>query len=74
MVGLGFLTLGGSILFFASFTFLNGKIKFIDISKKILKFINLREFTKYKNIKPTKIKDITDLNKLVRLKIKTKSI
>ena len=54
--------------------FLNGKIKFIDISKKILKFINLREFTKYKNIKPTKIKDITDLNKLVRLKIKTKSI
>ena len=54
--------------------FLKGKIKFIDISKKILKLINLREFTKYKKVKPTKIKDITNLNKLVRLKIKTKSI
>ena len=54
--------------------FLDGKIKFVDISKKILKLINLREFTKYKNIKPTKIKDIINLNKLVRLKIKTKSI
>ena len=54
--------------------FLNGKIKFIDISKKILKLIKLREFSKYKNIKPTKIKDITNLDKLVRLKIKAKSI
>ncbi len=54
--------------------FLNGKIKFNDISKKILKLINLREFSKYKNIKPTKIKDITNLDKLVRLKINTKSI
>ena len=54
--------------------FLNGEIKFLDISKKILKLINLREFTKYKNIRPKKIKDITNLNKLVRLKIKTKSI
>ena len=54
--------------------FLKGEIKFLDISKKILKLINLREFTKYKNIRPKKIKDITNLNKLVRLKIKTKSI
>ena len=54
--------------------FLNGKIKFIDISKKILKLIKSREFIKYKNIKPTKITDITNLDKLVRLKIKTKSI
>ena len=54
--------------------FLNGKIKYVDLSKKILKLINLREFTKYKNIKPKKIEDIIQLNKLVRLKIKTKSI
>tara|TARA_B100002019_G_scaffold200149_1_gene173473 strand:- start:1305 stop:2468 length:1164 start_codon:yes stop_codon:yes gene_type:complete len=54
--------------------FLNGKINYLDLSKKILKLINLREFTKYKNIKPTKIKDIIQLDKLVRLKIKTKSI
>ncbi len=54
--------------------FLKGQIKFVDISKKIMKLINLREFAKYKNIKPKKIKDITNLDKLVRLKIKTKSI
>ncbi len=54
--------------------FLDGRIKFNDISKKIIKFINLREFAKYKKIYPKKIHDITNLSELVRLKIKTKSI
>ena len=54
--------------------FLNGKIKFTDISKKIFKIINKKEFLKYKNIKPKKIGDIIKLDNLVRLKIKPKSI
>ena len=54
--------------------FLNGKIQFTDISKKILKIINKKEFSKYKNIKPKKIGDIIKLDNLVRLKINTKSI
>ena len=54
--------------------FLDGKLKFKDLPKKIFKIINLPEFRKYKYLTPKKIKDITDLAKLVRLKIKTKSI
>ena len=54
--------------------FLNNKIKFTDIAKKLIKFITLKEFNKYKKIKPKKIQDIIDLNKLVRLKIGLKSI
>ena len=54
--------------------FLNGKIKFTDISKKILKIINNKEFLKYKNIKPNRIEDIIKLDNLVRLKINLKSI
>ena len=54
--------------------FLNGKIKFNDISKKIFKVINNKEFLKYKNIKPKKIEDIIKLDDLVRLKINLKSI
>ncbi len=54
--------------------FLNGKIKFTDISKKIFKIINKKEFLKYKTIKPKKIGDIIKLDNLVRLKIKPKSI
>ena len=55
-------------------SFLNKKIKYKDMPKKIFKIINLREFAKYKKIYPKKIQDITNLDKLVRLKIKTKSI
>ena len=54
--------------------FLDGKIQFTDISKKILKVINNKEFLKYKNIKAKKIDDIIKLDDLVRLKIKLKSI
>ena len=54
--------------------FINGKIEFLDISKKVLKILNLKEFIKYKNIAPKKIQDILNLDQLVRLKIKTKSV
>ena len=54
--------------------FLNNKISFTDISKKFIKLINLPEFNKYKKIYPKRIQDIIDLDKLVHLKIDTKSI
>ena len=54
--------------------FLDGKIKFTDISKKIYKTINNREFLRYKNIRPGKIEDIIKLDNLVRFKINSKSI
>ena len=54
--------------------FLNGKIGFTDISKKILQIIKHKEFLKYKNKKPEKIDDIIKLDDLVRLKIKLNSI
>ncbi len=55
-------------------SFLKGEIKFTDISKKILKIIKLKEFHKYKKIEPKNVKDIIKLDKLVRLKISSKSI
>jgi 1-deoxy-D-xylulose-5-phosphate reductoisomerase len=54
--------------------FLNNKIKFTDIAKKLNKIISLREFNKYKKIRPKNIQDIINLDKLVRLKINIKSI
>ena len=54
--------------------FLNNQIKFTDIAKKLNKIISLKEFNKYKKIRPTKIQDIINLDKLVRLKINIKSI
>ena len=54
--------------------FLKDKIKFQDIAKNIIKLISLKEFVKYKKIKPKKIQDIINLDKLVRLKIASKGI
>ncbi len=54
--------------------FLRKKIKFTDISKKLMKFVKKEEFKKYKNIYPKNIHEIVKLNKYVRLKINTKSI
>jgi 1-deoxy-D-xylulose-5-phosphate reductoisomerase len=48
--------------------FLNDKIKFIDIHKKLFKIINKKIFLKFKNKYPKKIKDIVELNNYVRLK------
>ena len=49
--------------------FLNKKIKFIDIQKKLFLVIKSKEFQKYKNIKPKKVDDILKLNNYVRLKL-----
>ena len=49
--------------------FLKGKIRFFDISKNILKIINLKEFQKFKKIKPKNIQDIHILSNYVRLKV-----
>ena len=54
--------------------FLDKKIKFIDIQKKLFKFIKLKEFSKYKKIFPNNAKDIINLNNYVRLKIIKKSV
>jgi 1-deoxy-D-xylulose-5-phosphate reductoisomerase len=54
--------------------YLNKKIKFIDLIYKINKFINLKEFIKYKSIKPKKIETIEKLNRYVRFKIRKLSV
>ena len=54
--------------------FLNDKIKFIDIQKKLFKIINKTIFLKLKNKYPKKIKDIVELNNYVRLKTLENSI
>jgi len=48
--------------------FLNKKIKFLDISKKLIMIMNLNEFKKKKMIIPKNFKQISNLNKYVRLK------
>ncbi len=48
--------------------FLNKKIKFTDIQKKLSYIINKKEFLKYKNKHPKKITEIVELNNYVRLK------
>ena len=54
--------------------FLQKKISFNDISKKLFKFINNMEFKKYKKIIPKNVNQILKLNKYVRLKINPNSI
>ncbi len=54
--------------------YLDKKIKYMDISKILLKTLKLNEFTRYKKIKPKKISDIIKLDKYVRLKINSKSV
>jgi len=49
--------------------FLNKEIKFLDISKLMLKIINNKEFLKFKKITPKNIDQITYLNHYVSLKI-----
>jgi len=49
--------------------FLNKEIKFLDISKLLLKIINNKEFLKFKKIPPKNIDQITNLSQYVSLKI-----
>ena len=54
--------------------FLNKKIKFFEISKFLLMILSLKEFQKYKKMKPKSIKQIIDLNKYVSIKIESLSV
>tara|TARA_B110000967_G_scaffold178131_1_gene192711 strand:+ start:596 stop:1795 length:1200 start_codon:yes stop_codon:yes gene_type:complete len=54
--------------------FLNKRIKFLDISKVLLKILKLKEFTKYKKILPQDVAQIEQLSKYVSLKIEALSI
>ncbi len=54
--------------------FLNKKIKFIDISNKLLKLSQKKEFLIFKNKTPKKIEDIIKLANYVRLKISSMSV
>ena len=54
--------------------FLKKNINFTDITKKLLNFVNKKEFNKFKKISPRSVKQILKLNNYVRLKINPKSI
>ena len=50
--------------------FLNNRIKFTDISKKMNNILGLNEFKKYKKIKVKKVNDIMSLNEKVDNKVR----
>ena len=54
--------------------YLKDKIKYTDISKKLLSFLNNKEFLKLKRVQPKKIDEILKLNQYVRLKINSLSV
>jgi len=54
--------------------FLNNKIKFTDISNKLLKICSITEFNKFKSIKPKNIEEINNLSDYVSLKIDSMSV
>ena len=51
--------------------FLNRKIKFLDISKKLIMIMKMKEFKIFKSKKPNNLGQIISLNRYVRLKTKT---
>ena len=54
--------------------FLENKISFLNISKILIKFINNKEFKKYKSITPRNVDQIKRLSNYVSLKINSLSI
>tara|TARA_B100000900_G_scaffold412629_1_gene434825 strand:- start:195 stop:1373 length:1179 start_codon:yes stop_codon:yes gene_type:complete len=52
--------------------FLKKKIKYLNIQKELFRFIQSKEFLKYKKITPENVKDIMKLNEYVRLKLTKK--
>ena len=54
--------------------FLNGKIKFTDIHKIIIKIISSKKYLKYKKKPANNLNNIINLNKFVRLKMKSLSV
>ncbi len=53
--------------------FLDNRIKFTDISKKINIMLELKEFRRFKKLKVTKVDDIINLNNRIELKLKNMS-
>ena len=53
------------------YLFLDGKIKFLDIVKKLTYIIKIKEFNKYKFISPKNFEEIKLLNNYVRLKVQS---
>ena len=51
--------------------FLNNEIKFLDISKTLLIFVNSKEFKKYKQIRPKNIAQIEQISNYVSVKIES---
>ena len=56
------------------YKFLDKKINFNELMNLIIKFVNLKEFLKYKKIKPKHINDIYKLRDYVSLKLSRISI
>jgi len=48
--------------------YLNKEINFTDIYKLILKLVNLKQFKKFKKIRPKNIDQVIDLNQMISLK------
>jgi len=53
------------------YLFLENKIKFLDIVKKLIFITKLKEFNKYKSISPKNFNEIKILNNYVRLKVQS---
>ena len=56
------------------YLFLQKKLSFIEISKKLINFSELSEFQKYKKISPKNIAEISNLSKYVSLKVQSMCI
>ena len=54
--------------------FLKNKIKFFDIYKILNQILDLKEYKRYKNLKPKNLNQINELSKNVRLKTLTLSV
>lgn len=54
--------------------YLNKKIKYYEIAKKLLKIISKKEYLNLKKKTPKNVKDIINLDQYVRLKIRTKRV
>ena len=54
--------------------YLNGIINYKEITVKLFKFIQNREFIKLKKKSPKKLSDITKLDRYVRFKLNPKGV
>ena len=54
--------------------YLNKKIEYRDIVKKLILLLKSKEFSKYKKILPSNVSDVLNLDRYVRLKINPKSV